>query len=129
MERIPTAIVQPKYDGLRCQIHIGVDTDRKNGKRVWAQRWSAANSDDMQGLFDSGKQDDRVRLFSRNLEDMTHMFPEIVEAAESIDVKSVVFDTEVIGYNEATEEFLPFQETMMRKRKYGVGDASRRVPV
>lgn len=129
MKRIPKAIIQPKFDGLRCQIHIGVEKDQKVEERVWTEKWNATNGDDMQGFFGSSTREGRVRLFSRNLEDMTKMFPEIVEAAQAVDVTSGIFDTEVIGYNDETSEFLPFQETMMRKRKYGVGDASRRVPV
>src|SRR6202521_3489653 len=47
--------VQPKYDGLRVQIH-------KDGKRV--------------------------SIFSRNLESMTEMFPELVAAATGLNVKT-----------------------------------------
>ena len=66
------------------------------------------------------------------------MFPEIVESAinfahwhsNNFDKNlSYVFDSEVVGYNENTEEFLPFQETMKRKRKYNVKEAASEIPV
>jgi DNA ligase-1 len=79
--------VQPKYDGLRVQIH-------KDGKEV--------------------------KLFSRNLESMTEMFPELVAAAEALDVKSVILDGEAIAYNPESEEYVPFQETTARRRKEGI---------
>ena len=57
------------------------------------------------------------------------MFPDVVSAAKELNVSSAVFDAEVIGYNEDAGEFMPFQETMKRKRKYGVTGASERIPV
>lgn len=128
MKRIPEPIVQPKFDGLRCQIHIGTENKECFADRVWWKYWG--DQEDMQkGLFSDQIEDKRVRLFSRNLEDMTEMFPEVVEAVGQLDIKSAVFDSEVIGYNEATDEFVPFQETMIRKRKYGITNAARRMPV
>lgn len=129
MKRIPRAIVQPKFDGLRCQIHIGINEERDFTDRLWWKCWDKVNENDSPSLFDTSEGDDRVRLFSRNLEDMTDMFPDVVAAARDLDVDSAVFDSEIIGYNEDTGEFVPFQETMKRKRKYGIAAASERVPV
>jgi len=61
-----------------------------------------------------------VKLFSRNLESMTEMFPELVAAAEALDVKSVILDGEAIAYNPESEEYVPFQETTARRRKEGI---------
>jgi len=110
-ERLPSAekmlekvgkkvIVEPKYDGFRTQIHI----------------------------FKEGKSK-KVRIFSRNLETTTHMFPDLVEAALKIDVESAIFDGEAIAYDEKTDRFLPFQETVQRKRKHGVEKAVKDVPL
>jgi DNA ligase 1 len=129
MKRIPRAIVQPKFDGLRCQIHIGINEERDFTDRLWWKRWDEFSEDDPLSLFGAGKEEYGIRLFSRNLEDMTDMFPDVVTAARDLKVDSAVFDSEIIGYNEDTGEFVPFQETMKRKRKYGIADASMRVPV
>src|SRR6266446_8458428 len=40
-----------------------------------------------------------VSIFSRNLETMTPMFPELVAATKGLEVKSVILDGEAIAYN------------------------------
>jgi DNA ligase-1 len=88
--------VQPKYDGLRVQIH---------------------------------KDGERVSIFSRNLENMTEMFPELVAAAGRLTVGSVILDGEAIAYSPESEEYLPFQETMGRRRKQGIEQFALRAPM
>ena len=76
------------------------------------------------------KDGDKVRLFSRNLEETTPMFPEITEAAKKqIKAKSVILDCEAIGFNPISEEFLPFQETTQRRRKYGIAEIAKKIPL
>jgi DNA ligase 1 len=75
------------------------------------------------------KDGDRVSIFSRNLENMTEMFPELVAAAGSLDVRSVILDGEAIAYNPESEEYVPFQETMGRRRKHGIEQFALRVPL
>jgi DNA ligase 1 len=88
--------VQPKYDGLRVQIH-------KNG--------------------------DDVSIFSRNLESMTEMFPELVAAAAELEVETVILDGEAIAYNPDSEEYVHFVETTARRRKEGIEEMAARVPM
>ena len=103
---------------------------RKSYKnRIW-KRYLAGTKGEQQGLF--GEEDSSarsVRLFSRNLEDLTDMFPEIVAEAKSMDIGSVIFDSEVVGFNENTEEFATFQSTMKRRRKYNIKKASEDQPI
>ena len=96
IKKLGTVGVQPKYDGLRVQIH---------------------------------KDADRVSLFSRNLESLTEAFPELVAAAMSLDVDTVILDGEAIAYRPETEEYVPFQETTARRRKEGIEDFAARVPL
>lgn len=72
---------------------------------------------------------DRVSIFSRNLETMTEMFPELVVAARQLAVASVILDGEAIAYDPDSEEYLPFQETMGRRRKHGIEEFAARVPL
>ena len=88
--------VQPKYDGLRVQIHK-----------------------------DAG----RVSIFSRNLESMTEMFPELVAAAAALKVRSVILDGEAIAYNPDSEEYVPFQETTARRRKENIEEFAEQAPM
>ncbi len=73
--------------------------------------------------------DGKVWLFSRRQENMTHMFPDIVEAVKKIPAESIVFDSEALSYNEETGEFYPFQKTVQRKRKYGVTEYAEEFPL
>ncbi|MFC1624921.1 ATP-dependent DNA ligase [Patescibacteria group bacterium] len=110
-ERLPSAekmlekvgkkvFIEPKYDGFRTQLHIFKEGGEK-----------------------------KVLIFSRNLELTTHMFPDLVEAALKIDVDEAIFDGEAIAYDEKNDRFLPFQETVQRKRKHGVKQAVKDVPL
>ena len=71
----------------------------------------------------------RVSIFSRNLESMTEMFPELVVAAGRLAVHSVILDGEAIAYSPESEEYLPFQETMGRRRKQGIEQFALRAPL
>ncbi|MBI2315059.1 ATP-dependent DNA ligase [Candidatus Daviesbacteria bacterium] len=76
------------------------------------------------------KDGDNIRLFSRNLEETTLMFPEIVEGAiKQIKANSAILDSEAIGFNPTSEEFLPFQETTQRRRKYGISEMAKKIPL
>jgi len=71
----------------------------------------------------------KVSIFSRNLETMTPMFPELVAATRALKVKSVILDGEAIAYSPELEEYVPFQETTARRRKEGVDEFAARVPL
>lgn len=76
------------------------------------------------------KDGDNIRMFSRNLEEMTHMFPELTIAAKKqIKAKSAILDTEALAYNPESEEFLPFQETTKRRRKHGIEELAKTLPL
>jgi DNA ligase-1 len=72
---------------------------------------------------------DLVSIFSRNLESMTAMFPELVAAAATLPVESVILDGEAIAYNPESEEYVPFQETTARRRKEGIAEFALRAPL
>ena len=122
-ERLPTAqaiidklgdvVVQPKIDGFRLQVHFNKDASHVSNN-VNAK------------VFGS---DGDVALFSRNLEDMTAMFPEIVSAVRRLPVKSIVFEGEAVAYDQDTSKFLPFQETIQRRRKHDVAEMSVQIPL
>ncbi len=145
LKRIPYPYVDPKLDGLRGQIHI---FDRTHlGKdyfegRVWAKAYLSKINKKEQSLLSNHGNDEEyvVKIFSRNLEDLTPMFPEIhdwakiyadkiFETIQPSDLKAVVFDSELIGYNESLGEFYPFQVTMTRRRKYSVSKLAQQIPI
>lgn len=100
IEKIGTCIAQPKLDGFRLQIHVD-----KRGKTP------------------------QVHFFSRHLQDMSAMFPDIVPAFENLAVETIICEGEAIGFDPNTGSFLPFQETVKRKRKHGVQEAAQDLPL
>lgn len=76
------------------------------------------------------KKNGQVKLFSRSLEDVTYMYPDIVEGVKKqVKADEIIFEGEAIGYNEKTGEFLPFQETVQRKRKYDIEKMAKEIPL
>ncbi len=76
------------------------------------------------------KDGNKVSMFSRNLENMTHMFPELIEATlRQVKAKTAILDTEALAYNPDSEEFLPFQETTKRRRKHNIEETAKKLPL
>ncbi|MEJ5339461.1 MAG: ATP-dependent DNA ligase [Aquificaceae bacterium] len=76
------------------------------------------------------KDGQKVEIYSRNLERMTEMFPDVVRAVlEDIKSQRVILEGEALAVNEETGEFYPFQVTIQRKRKYGVEEYSKEYPL
>jgi DNA ligase-1 len=109
-ERLPTAqaifdklgecIAEPKLDGFRLQIHL-----------------------------DKTKSHPSIHFFSRNLQDMSAMFPDLTKEILKLNVESLICEGEAIGYDPDTGSFLRFQETVKRKRKHGVEEAATESPL
>ncbi|MBU1198043.1 ATP-dependent DNA ligase [Candidatus Micrarchaeota archaeon] len=71
-----------------------------------------------------------VKLFSRKQEPMTPMFPDIVQAVQhELHVKEAIIEGEAIAYDEERQRFLPFQVTIQRRRKHGISEKSRQIPL
>jgi len=71
-----------------------------------------------------------VSMFSRNLEDMTHMFPELIEGTlKQVKADTVILDSEALAYQVESEEFLPFQETTKRRRKHNIEEVAKQLPL
>ena len=122
-----TVQLQPKFDGLRCQIHKWSDGNVISHVSIWSDY--IKKDDGGFGLFTKKEDNTQVRLFTRNLEDVTEMFPEIVESAKLVPIESFVLDSEVVGWNYKKDTFLSYQETMQRRRKYSVGEKRENIPV
>jgi DNA ligase-1 len=59
----------------------------------------------------------RAALYSRTLDDVSHQFPEIVQAAQTLSQASLILDGEIIGFKD--DKVLPFgllQKRLGRKR-------------
>jgi len=71
-----------------------------------------------------------VTIFSRNLEDQSHMFPELIAGTlRQVRAERAILDAEALAYNATSEEFLPFQETTRRRRKHGIEALAEQLPL
>jgi DNA ligase-1 len=92
------ASVEDKYDGIRAQAHCG------------------------------GRNDPRVRLFSRTLDEIGGSFPELPHALRACP-EPVILDGEILAWNHAGNQALPFSSLQTRLgRKQVSEDLIREVP-
>lgn len=105
VDKLGDCVAQPKLDGFRVQVHAVQD----NGTI-------------------------KTQFYSRNLLDMSEMFPDLKESVEKLlqadnSLTSLICEGEAIVYDQDTDLFLPFQETVKRKRKHGVEQAREELPL
>lgn len=75
------------------------------------------------------KRGEKVRIFSRRLEDITNHYPDAINAIIASIKVDVIVEGEAVAINQDTQEYLPFQELMHRRRKYGIEEAMREYPI
>ena len=97
IKKMGQVAVEPKFDGLRVQIHF--------------------------------KRGTPVRAFTRNLNDISPMFPELQELGKYLKGQEVILDSEAIGLDPKTKQMVNFQTTMQRRRKYAVVEHARDIPL
>ena len=76
------------------------------------------------------KKGDQIWIFSRRLENITHMYPDVVEMAKKhLRASEAIVEGEIVAINPETGELRPFQELMHRRRKHDVLQAMKEIPV
>ena len=74
--------------------------------------------------------DGQIELFTRRQERVSSQFPDVVELLQvGLVPREAILEGEVVAYDAAAGELRPFQEVMFRRRKYGIAEAARDVPV
>jgi DNA ligase 1 len=74
--------------------------------------------------------DGHIELFTRRLESLSDQFPDVVEMlAEGLGPREAICEGEVVAYDAEAGELRPFGEVMLRRRKHGIDQAVRDVPV
>jgi len=94
--------VEPKFDGLRIQIHFN------------------------KGKFSDGT---TVKAFTRNLNETSWMFPELNKIGKHVKAKELILDTEGIGVDEQRRTLANFQTTMTRRRKHDIEKIASKVSI
>jgi DNA ligase 1 len=74
--------------------------------------------------------DGEIELFTRRLDRISNQFPELVKLLGSgIRPREAILEGEVVAFDPASGELRPFQDVMFRRRKHGISEAARDVPV
>ena len=109
---------------------LGARAERaKNTGEIWDRNGKCAVEHKLDGLriqAHVGKSE--IRLFSRGLEDVTKMYPDVAEGLKDQIKGECILDGEMIAVGK-DGKYLPFQETVQRKRKYDILEMSKQVPL
>ena len=126
IEKVKVSVFNPIRPALAERLPTSEEIlEKMHGKCAVESKYDGLRA---QVHLDKGKK--RVEIFSRNLEKLTPMLPEIAEAALSeVKAERAIIEGEAIAYNEETGEFRPFQETIQRKRKHGIEEFSETMPL
>jgi DNA ligase 1 len=74
--------------------------------------------------------DGHTELFTRRQERVSNQFPDVVELLQAgLGPREAILEGEIVAYDAAAAELRPFQEVMFRRRKHGIAEAARDVPV
>src|SRR5512132_2485487 len=74
--------------------------------------------------------DGQLELFTRRLERVSGQFPDTVKLLQAgLGPREAILEGEVVAFDPASGELRPFQDVMFRRRKYGITEAVRDVPV
>ncbi len=76
------------------------------------------------------KKDGEIVLFSRRQENITHQYPDVIEnLKKSFQGKETIVEGEVVSFDEKHEKSMPFQVLMSRRRKHGIEEYVKKIPV
>ena len=120
IEKMGKVHVEPKFDGLRIQIHFKVGKSHP-GLVSGSQILKPVQNDKISGGF--------IKAFTRNLNETSWMFPELSGAGEQIEADEVILDTEAIGVDEERKTLANFQSTMTRRRKHDIESIASKVKI
>ncbi len=126
IENFSISLFEPIRPALAERLPTAEEILRKMGGRCAIE----SKYDGLRAQVHLSKKKKRVEIFSRRLEKLTPMFPEITRAAlDEINAEEAILEGEAIAYDEVSGEFHPFQETIQRKRKHGIEKKSEELPL
>jgi len=111
IEKMGEVAVEPKFDGLRISIHF---------------KSKGFAKDVTEGLKSNN---DKVKAFTRNMNETSWMFPELKLAESFIKADEVILDSEAVGVDETRKILANFQQTMTRRRKHEIEKISAQIPI
>jgi DNA ligase-1 len=80
--------------------------------------------------FQIHKKGEDIQIFSRRLENITHMYPDAVELTlKNINADEAIIEGEAVAMDLRTGDDLPFQTLMQRRRKYKIEEMMEKIPI
>ena len=70
-----------------------------------------------------------IKAFTRNLNDVSDMFPELSDIGRFLNAKEVILDAETVGMDPNLAKIADFQTTMQRRRKHDIELLKSKIPV
>ncbi len=70
-----------------------------------------------------------LKAFTRNLKEISAMFPELSEIDKHISADEIILDSEAVGMDPNLMKILDFQTTMQRRRKHDIKETQNKIPV
>ena len=71
-----------------------------------------------------------IALFSRRQEKITHQYPDIIKGLKmAFHGQEAIVEGEVVPFDEKKDKILPFQILMSRRRKHGIEEYLKKIPV
>lgn len=75
------------------------------------------------------KNGEKITLFSRNTENITAMYPDLVALIQKLPANNLIVEGEVVAVDPETGKIKSFQELMRRRRKYDITKMMEENPV
>lgn len=100
-----------------------------NAADIWKRNGECAVEYKLDGLrIQAHIKKNAINLFSRGLENVTAMYPDVVAGLQKGVKKECIVEGEMIAVGK-NGKFLPFQETVQRKRKYDIAAMAGKIPL
>ena len=70
-----------------------------------------------------------VKIFSRSLENITAHYPDVERIMKKLKIENMIIEAEAVAIDNKSNNFLPFQELMHRRRKHLIEEAVKNYPI
>lgn len=131
IEKMKEVGIEPKFDGLRIQIHYKKNpfyAEASKGKQNCNSKIKDLKIKET-NLPSNELTKHTVFAFTRNMNETSWMFPELKNIGDYLSANEVILDSEAIGIDEKRKTLLNFQLTMTRRRKYEIEEISKKVGI
>ncbi len=114
----------PVLPALAQRLNSPVEMIEKMGKVAVEPKF-----DGLRVLIHFSRSKKMLKAFTRNLNDVSEMFPELTNIGDYIKGYEVILDTEATGMDPEMIKIMNFQTTMKRRRIHDVNETAGQIPL